>query len=309
MEETVLIGGLGGGGDSGGALPIALELNKLGIRTIFAGFVNAKQRDIRGAERITEALLRVTPDSSTRRVRFFDPIISSMGYETYCICSREHRKAAVEALEWLIKTYKVKALIYVDLGGDSLVFGDEPRMGSWRADTRALSVLAEIGRKGLAKTYLAVGVLGGEGGGSISQNHLAENVMNLLRDGAYYGYYVPEGEAKEEVIQLISEVLRRVPSGMLKFYLDSLRGLTGLRDYNILYLRGRFYVKEYYKYHFFFDPVKVCGRSWLCQRMTERGFVSKGEIITRSIRRRPPIRMEDAVKELLKKRINFNEII
>ncbi len=307
-EETVIVGGLGGGGDGGGALPIALELGRLGVRTVFVSFVNLRQGDVINAEQVKWGLLKINPGSYTYK-RFFEPRIASMGYETYCLCLREPRKALVEAYSWLAERFNAKVSIHVDLGGDSLVFGDEPRMGTWRADMKALSVIAEMGKRGIVRPHLAVGVLGGEGGGEISQNHLAENVLRLLEEGAYYGYYEPEGELRKEVISRLSELLRAVPSGMLSFYLESLRGKTGLKRYNMLYLRGMYEIKDYYKYHFFFDPVGVCSKSWLCQQMMRKGYVSRRELEGRSIRRRPPTELEQAVKELLKKKVDLEKLI
>ena len=309
MDETVVVGGLGGGGDGGGALPIALELERLGAKVVFVSFVNVKQEDVKNAKQIAQGLLKVGPDSYTMRKRFFEPKIASMGYETYCLCLKEPRKTLVKAYERLIEELNAKTLIYVDLGGDSLVFGDEPNMGTWRADTKALSVIAEMGKKGLVRPYLAVGVLGGEGGGTISQNHLAENLLKLLEEKAYYGCYEPKGELRKEVIKRLTELLRRVPSGMLTFYLDSLKGLTGLNKYDMLYLHGWYVIKDYYKYHFFFDPVKVCSKSWLCQQMLKKGYVSKWELEKRIIRRKPSTKLDHVVRELIKKKVDVENLI
>jgi len=301
--KVVLVGGLGGGGDSGGAIPIAFELGRLGIGVVFAGFVNARVEDIRGAEWVAGALLRVHPGSSSGSVRFFEPSIARLGYETYCICCRESRSKVLEAVEWLVDNYGVETIISVDLGGDSLVFGDEPLVGSWKEDMAALSILAEVSKKNNVKTYLAVAVLGGEAGGKgLSLPHLAENIQRLVRDNAYHGYYEPMGTVREKTLRVLPVLLKRTPSAMLTLYLDSLSGKTGTRNYHILYLQGKYTVKPYYRYHFFFDPVKVCQRSMFCQHMMRQWRQrARTDIIRKTIRRTPRLSLDRVVERLLKK--------
>lgn len=311
MGRIVLVGGLGGGGDSGGALPLAFELNRLGIDTVFAGFINARSSDIRGAEKVGDALMKIYPFSSSLSVRFFEPNIASLGYETYCICCKESRSMVLEAVERLIKRYRAETLIYVDMGGDALVFGDEPLVGSWKEDMAALSILAEVAEKNGAKTYLAVGVLGGEAGGKgLSPPHLAENILSLLQDKAYYGYYRPEGDILEKILQILPVLLKKTPSAMLTLYLDALKGVHGAKDYHILYLQGKYPVRQYYKYHFFFNPVIVCKKSIFCQHMLRYWRrKARTDKIRKKIRRTPSIRLENIIDKLLKKRIDLGEII
>ena len=302
--ETILVGGLGGGGDSGGALPIALQLNKLGFEVVIASFVGAREKDIHRARKVTSALLEITPSSSSPSVRFFEPAVASLGYKTYCICLRESRNAVMEAMKWLINRYKPKATIHVDMGGDSLLFGDEPYLGSWEEDMLALSIIAKIKKKGLVKTYLAVDVLGGEEGGKIPQQYLAENLVTLMRDGAYYGYFVPEGKLKEQTLEKLSKLLTISQSAMLSLYLDSLRGFVGMKEYHVLYLQGKYAVKDYYKYHFFFDPEKVCKRSKLCRQVMRQKSLDK-----RGVRKKPSLRLEDVIKDMLKRKVNLKELL
>ncbi len=278
---------------------------------VFAGFVNARVGDIRGAKRITGALLRVYPGSSASSLRFFEPSIAGLGYETYCICTKESRSKVLGAVEWLVENYDVETMISVDLGGDSLIFGDEPLVGSWKEDMASLSILAEVSRKGFTRTYLAVAVLGGEAGGrGLSLPHLAENIERLLRDNAYCGYYEPHGQVLKKTLQVLPMLLKRTPSAMLTLYLDSLRGNIGMREYHVLYLQGKYPVKPYYKYHFFFNPATVCRRSRFCQHMLKywrQG--ARTDLLRKRIRRKPSISLDRVVEKLLEKPMNLQEII
>ena len=159
---------------------------------VFVGFVSAKEKEIVGVERVTKALLRVRPDSSSSVVRFFEPALASLGHETYCICLRESRQAVLNALKWLVENYDVRSTVHANMGGDSLTFGDEPALGSWEDDMASLNVLVELSNANNVRTHLAVGVLGGEGGRGLSPIYLAENLVELIND-AYHGYYEPMG--------------------------------------------------------------------------------------------------------------------
>jgi len=68
-----------------------------------------------------------------------------------------------------------------------------------------------------------------------------------------------------KTLNLLPKLLKRASSAVLTLYLDSLRGLMGMREHHVLYLQGKYSVKPYYEYHFFFDPVKLCKRSYLSQ--------------------------------------------
>ncbi len=311
VSKYVVLGGIGGGGDGGGALPFAYELEKRGVGVVFASFVNAFVSEIKQARVITGSLVRVYPYSYSPSFRFFEPSVAMLGYETYVVCTKESKDKVVKAMEWVIDTYGPKALIYVDMGGDALVFGDEPLVGSWKEDMAGLSILSEVSRKKNVRAFLGVGVLGGEAGGKgLSLPHLAENIEKLVRMKAYYGYYEPRDNVKKKLLNTLPRLLKKTPSAMLTLYFDSLRGVTGVKEYHVLYLQGTYPVKPYYRYHFFFDPVAVCKKSIFCQYMRKhwrRG--ARTDRIRKYIRRTPRMNLEKTVKKMLEKEFAIDKII
>ena len=54
---------------------------------------------------------------------------------------------------------------HADLGGDGVVSGYEESLGSYKADTVAMALLAQAARQMNVKSILAGGCVGCEGGG------------------------------------------------------------------------------------------------------------------------------------------------
>jgi len=122
------VGGVGGGGDSASALSIAIALRLAGADVAVLGMLNCATGDVQRAEKLADTLLAVRPDSWAGG-RFFEPHIASLGWDVYAICLREGLEKAVEGHDYL-KSTGARAVVGVDFGGDALVKGDEPDVGS-----------------------------------------------------------------------------------------------------------------------------------------------------------------------------------
>jgi len=97
---VILVGGVGGGGDSAGALSIATALRMAGADVAVLGMLNCAVGDVQRAERLAGSLLAVRPDSWAGG-RFFEPHIAALGWDVYAICLREGLEKAVEGLDYL----------------------------------------------------------------------------------------------------------------------------------------------------------------------------------------------------------------
>ena len=313
----IVVGGLGRGGDVGGGLVIGLHLMRLGVKPIVASFLRCKTGSIVNGENITEALVRVTPRSYSSG-RFFEPHVSGLGFETYVLCVEERKEDVVKGIEWLVRKRRVRVWFATDLGGDSLVKGDEPLVGSYKTDMRALAALSEAIEKYGLKGFLAVGVLGLEGGGKeLSQAHLANHVMELYMDGAYRGYYVPPKNLVSSIMNMLSYLLGRQRSAMLTLYRDTLGGFVGRRRYDVVYLHDIVEIKPWHKVLFIFDAGMTCERSIFCRKAREgwshglrraarnrkikrlkKGEAPKLDSVVEILMRRP-FHLERIVKELI----------
>ena len=203
--------------------------------------------------------------------------------------------------------------ISVDLGGDSLIFGDEPLLGSFETDILGLMSLSTISRDPGVKTYLAAGALGLEGGGKgIDPEYLADNLIELNESGAYLGSYKPSQKTLSEIISTISYLLSREKSAMLTLYRDALLGKLGTRRYDIVYLHAEVSIKNYHGYLFVFNAPKVCELSRLCQAAKEGWSPALKRVVRlrhRKIRKLKGKRSLDRVAEyLLKKKFDLSKI-
>jgi len=265
----ILVGGLGGGGDSGGALSVAIALRKLDIEVSILGMVSCRVDDIQRVEHLCGALVRVNEDSWSGG-RFFEPHIAALGWETYVMCLNESLDKAVEGLDYL-KEQGVKAVFSVDFGGDALVRGDEPEVGSAASDAMGLAILAKAREIGL-ESLLGIGALGAEGGGCIPIELLVENLLLVAENHGYFGSYVPERDVEKEFLRSVSFLLERVPSFMLTVYVDALRERLGERFYRVAYFKGKFNILRHYRYVYVLDPLVVCQINYFCQVALKRKY-------------------------------------
>ena len=268
----ILVGGLGGGGDSGGSLSVAIALKQLGLDVSILGVLNCHKHNIVNAKVVAGSLLEINP-ASWSSGRFFEPHIASLGWRVYSICIRDGLNEALEGLEKIVDDLNVKAFIGVDFGGDIIVKGDEPDVGSTTNDSMALALLVEAKRKLGLKTLLGVGVLGGEFGGCIPMPLLVENVLEIVKSGGYLGAYKPKEEVRRKFLGTAGYLLSRVPSLMLTIYTDALKNRLGRNFYSVAYFRGKFEVRKYHKYIFFFNPDDACKVNRFCQvALRKRSF-------------------------------------
>jgi len=152
--------------------------------------VSCRVDDIQRAERLCGALVKVNKGSWSGG-RFFEPHIAALGWETYVMSLNESLDKAVEGPDYL-KEHGVKAVFSVDFGGDALVRGDEPEVGSAASDAMGLAILVKAREIGLKSS------LGAEGGGCIPIELLVENLPLVAENHGYFGSYVPEEDIKEE---------------------------------------------------------------------------------------------------------------
>lgn len=298
------MGGVGGGGDSAGALSIATALRMAGAEVAVLGMLNCAAGDVQRAERLAGSLLAVRPDSWAGG-RFFEPHIAGLGWDVYAICLREGLEKAVEGLHYL-KSMGARAVVGVDFGGDALVRGDEPDVGSAYEDAMALAALYKAG----VKAVLGVGMLGAELGGRIPTPILAENAVEIARGGGYLGVYEPQGEVLWEFLRAARLLLQRVPSFMLTAYVDALEGRLGERRYDAAYFHGVFKVEPHHRYIYVFRAEAVAQFNKLAQLAARVGDLTRLEKARREVRPRSGLpNWEKALTNLARRKWNYRELL
>jgi len=301
---VILVGGVGGGGDSAGALSIATALRMAGADVAVLGMLNCSVGDVQKAERLAGSLLAVRPDSWAGG-RFFEPHIAALGWDVYVICLREGLEKALEGLDYL-KSMGVRAVVGVDFGGDALVKGDEPEVGSAYEDAVALAALSKAG----VKAVLGVGMLGAELGGRIPTPILAENTAEVARGGGYLGAYEPQGEVLREFLRAARWLLSRVPSFMLAAYVDALEERLGVRQYDAAYFHGVFKVEPHHRHIYVFKAEAVAQFNKLAQLAAKVGDLTRLGKTRREIRpRRGIANWERVLANFAKRKWNYHELL
>ncbi len=261
--DTVVLGGLGGGGDIG----LALILSKLipGARIVYASFADCKPVSYKG-KRVAGSLYIPT----SYHHRDFEWALKTLNpsLHVYRICVKTGKEEVLQALDWLAHRYKPKCTLHVDIGGDGILTGYETSLGSYIVDSMARAVIAEASEKHGWKSLLAIGGLHLEGGRRRVLD-LAEQVAALLYHRAHnalLGVIDPPREAAE-VARILLNPGREMVSVMLPLYIAALEGRTAItitKGYSI----GRHTLDWWTRYVFIVDGKTSCNISPLC--MTAR---------------------------------------
>ncbi|HZR73269.1 DUF1152 domain-containing protein [Bradyrhizobium sp.] len=212
-SQKVLIAGCGGGFDVFAGVPRAQYLRARGKSVVFANF-SFTNLWMCGGERIASTLWRVDRQSS--ELPYFP--------EKWLVewLNRNERAAPVyvfaksgvvplsSAYELIIREHQVDLVVLVDGGTDSIIFGDEPGIGSAIED--AVSIVA-VSRAAGERAVLAALGFGIDHYHGVSHHAFLENVARLTRDGDFLGAFSVQSGTPEadEFLDLIDYANQRQP--------------------------------------------------------------------------------------------------
>jgi hypothetical protein len=134
------------------------------------------------------------------------------------------------AYEAVLDRHPSDLVVLVDGGTDSLIFGDEPGLGTVAED--AVSVVAACGAAGEGRTLLAALGFGIDHFHGVSHHSFLENVARLSRDGGYLGGLslgrgTPEADAFLELVTYANNRQRYYPSIVCNSIASALRSDFG----------------------------------------------------------------------------------
>ncbi len=245
QNPTVVLGGLGGGGDVGLALMLArLAGIDLG-RVVVASFLKCSvERDRLGRLRVEGALIEIPEGFFAERRHFEDKLprlFPELRGRVYGICVFSPWRDVEAAIDYLLDEYRPGCSLHTDLGGDAALQGYEEKLGSYDTDALAKAALAWASEERGLNSIIAVGCPGCEGGGEwLDQAELAATLLYLDKLGAIRGViHPPPTEA-----WVIEELLRHADSGMLPLYHAALQGLRRA-EVRRAYLSGVYEVKPW----------------------------------------------------------------
>lgn len=184
--RSVLIAGAGGGFDIVSGIPLYLYLRSLGKQVVLANLsftalpFSDSEEVFAGTYHVTEASADL-PYFPEKHILNWLRSRSEFPY-VYGLSNRMGVLPLSQAYSHLVERHDIDTLVLVDGGTDSLMFGDEPKVGTIVED--ACSIVAAARTAVTSRFLVAIGF-----GVEHDLNHHAclENISALVKNGHYLG--------------------------------------------------------------------------------------------------------------------------
>lgn len=233
--ERILIAGCGGGFDVYGGVPLAARLLGSGKTLVLANF-SFTALAASGGEQVIPSVWRV--DRQSVELPYFPErwLAEWFSQRGQTIPTYGFEKASPSALadgyRQIMVEHGIEQVLLIDGGTDSVIFGDEPGLGTVVED--AVSIVAAQMAAGDAAMLASIG-FGVDHFHGVSHHSFLENAATLIRDGAYLGTasVTPgseEADAFIDAVEYANQKQSRDKSIVLNSILSALRGEFG--DYH-----------------------------------------------------------------------------
>jgi hypothetical protein len=230
--RNVLIAGCGGGFDVFSGVPIGVYLAARGGSVVFANlsFANLWQS---GAAQVGDTTWLV--DARANDLPYFPEkmlvewlALRKMPAPVYAF-SKTGVQPLAEAYSTLVARHAIDLVVLVDGGTDSVIFGDEPCLGTVAEDAVSLVAACQAAEDRTLLTTLGFGVDHFHG---VSHYSFLENVARLSRGGGFLGGFslvreTPEGEAFLDLVDYANRRRPLHPSILCNSIASALRGEFG----------------------------------------------------------------------------------
>jgi len=230
--KRVLIAGCGGGFDVFAGVPIAQHLIAAGKDVVFANY-SFTNLWLSGGERIATTLWRV--DQQSHELPYFPERwlaewLAARGRPApvYAFAKSGVRPLSA-AFRSIMERHEIDLVLLVDGGTDSILFGDEPGLGSVAED--AVSTVAACTAAGQQVILAAIG-FGVDDYHGVSHHAYLENVARLIRDGGFLGAFsvvlgTPEADAFVDLVDYANARQPQHQSIVCNSIASALRGEFG----------------------------------------------------------------------------------
>ncbi|MCP3465055.1 DUF1152 domain-containing protein [Bradyrhizobium sp. CCGUVB23] len=211
--SNMLVAGCGGGFDVFAGMPLAQHLMVRGKRVVFASlsFTNLW---LCGGERVGETTWRV--DQQAADIPYFPEnwLAEWLSRRDQLLRIYAFAKSGVRPLaaayRAIMDHHDIDTVVLVDGGTDSILFGDEPGLGTVVED--AVSIVAADQAAGERVLLAAIG-FGVDHYHGVSHHAFLENVSQLIRDGGFLGMFsLSRGNAEADAfLDLVDYANQRQP--------------------------------------------------------------------------------------------------
>jgi len=185
----ILVAGCGGGFDVFAGVPIAQHLLAMGKSVVFANF-SFSNLWLCGGERVTPTMWRV--DHASNEMPYFPEKwlaewlhANGQTAPVYAFAKSGVRPLSA-AYSWIMEHHQIDLIVLIDGGTDSVLFGDEPGLGTVVED--AVSIVAVDKAAGERAVLAAIG-FGVDHFHGVSHHAFLENVARLTSDGGFLGAF------------------------------------------------------------------------------------------------------------------------
>ena len=258
----VLISGVGGGFDVYVGLPLAIYLFERGCSVAFANLSFSNLFDC-GGEHIDPNTWLVGEDS--KDLPYFPEkwLAEWLGRHNYNAPVYAFAKTGVEPLRAAYKVvldrHDFDLVILVDGGTDSLIFGDEPGLGTVVED--AVSIIAACYVAGDRAVLAAIG-FGIDHFHGVSHHSFLENVAQMSRSGGYLGGIslvqgTPEADAFLDLVDYANQRQPRHRSIVCNSISSALRGEFGNTQATNRTSGSEVFINPLMTQYWTFDAMKV----------------------------------------------------
>lgn len=230
-SRSVLIAGAGGGFDVVSGIPLYLYLRSVGKKVVLAN-LSFTALPFSESEEVFSGTYRVT-DASADLPYFPEKYIldwlrsRNEEPDIYALSNSMGVLPLSQAYAYIVEQHEIDTLVLVDGGTDSLMFGDEPKVGTIVED--ACSIVA-AGRTSVENRFLAAIGFGVEH--DLNHHACLENISALIKDNQYLGALsltsdMMEGRAYLELVDYLNTRMTLHESIVTNSIASAIRGEFG----------------------------------------------------------------------------------
>jgi hypothetical protein len=272
--RNLLIAGMGGGFDIFCGLPVYFELQRRGQRVHLGSFSFSDIAGFSGGVRLTDTLVGVTAEYEGLVVYFPELYLAQWFKEkrgeeiTVWAFHKTGARPLSENYKVLVEHLDIDGILLMDGGVDSLMRGDEARMGTFIEDAFSLFAVNEL--RDVPVRLLGCVGFGAEEG--VAHAHVFENIAALATGGAFLGScsLVKQMEcyqAYREAVLYVQGRRYQDPSVINSSIISAVDGHYG--DYHLTdkTKRGHLWISPLMPIYWFFDLPAVAERSFLLSQL------------------------------------------
>lgn len=209
-SQNILLAGAGGGFDIVSGLPLYFFFRSLGKNVVLAN-LSFSALNFSNSKEVCFGTYLVNEDAQALpyfpEKFIFDWLHEERGEQAsmYAFSDQMGARPLAEGYAEIIKTHQIDTIVLVDGGTDSLMFGDETRVGTIIED--ACSIVAASQQPNI-KTYLAAIGFGVEH--DFNHHACLENIATLTKHDQFLGNVaitksMPEGEAFLQLVEYLNQ--------------------------------------------------------------------------------------------------------